>query len=87
VNRLLRRVRDYAQVHGDGTIDRATAQAALALFEVDADGLDRLDRSAEALVKSFGGGPAGLSTLQSLSGRSQKLLRVSSSRSLCARGS
>ena len=39
VNRLLRRVRDYAQVHGDGTIDRATAQAALALFEVDADGL------------------------------------------------
>ncbi len=64
VNRLLRRVRDYAQVHGDGTIDRATAQAALALFEVDADGLDRLDRSVlEALVKSFGGGPAGLSTL------------------------
>ena len=70
VNRLLRRVRDYAQVHGDGTIDRATAQAALALFEVDADGLDRLDRSVlEALVKSFGGGPAGLSTLAVAVGR------------------
>lgn len=64
VNRLLRRVRDYAQVHGDGSIDRATAQAALALFEVDDHGLDRLDRSVlEALVKNFGGGPAGLSTL------------------------
>lgn len=64
VNRLLRRVRDYAQVHGDGQINRSTAQAALALFEVDEQGLDRLDRSVlEALVKSFGGGPVGLSTL------------------------
>lgn len=64
VNRLLRRVRDYAQVHGDGRINLATAQAALALFEVDEQGLDRLDRSVlEALVKSFGGGPVGLSTL------------------------
>ncbi|MFA7266398.1 MAG: Holliday junction branch migration DNA helicase RuvB [Candidatus Nanopelagicales bacterium] len=64
VNRLLRRVRDYAQVHGDGQINRETAQAALALFEVDEQGLDRLDRSVlEALVKSFGGGPVGLSTL------------------------
>ena len=64
MNRLLRRVRDYAQVHGDGTIDQPTAQAALELFEVDSQGLDRLDRGVlEALVKSFGGGPAGLSTL------------------------
>ncbi len=64
VNRLLRRVRDFAQVHGDGSVDRATAQAALELFEVDEEGLDRLDRSVlEALVKSFNGGPAGLSTL------------------------
>lgn len=64
VNRLLRRVRDYAQVHGNGRIDRATAQAALALFEVDDRGLDRLDRSVlESLVKNFNGGPAGLSTL------------------------
>ncbi len=64
VNRLLRRVRDYAQVHGDRRIDRSTAQAALALFEVDDCGLDRLDRSVlNALVKNFNGGPAGLSTL------------------------
>ncbi|TAK69526.1 MAG: Holliday junction branch migration DNA helicase RuvB [Actinomycetota bacterium] len=63
-NRLLRRVRDYAQVHGDGAVDRSTAQAALDLFEVDADGLDRLDRAVlGALVRMFGGGPVGLSTL------------------------
>ena len=44
-NRLLRRVRDYAQVHGHPVIDRATAHAALDLYEVDAIGLDRLDRA------------------------------------------
>ena len=63
-NRLLRRVRDYAQVHGDGTLDLDTAQAALDLYEVDALGLDRLDRAVlEAVVLRFGGGPVGLSTL------------------------
>jgi holliday junction DNA helicase RuvB len=63
-NRLLRRVRDYAQVHGDGRVDRDTARAALALYEVDERGLDRLDRAVlHALVVRFGGGPVGLSTL------------------------
>lgn len=63
-NRLLRRVRDYAQVEGRGTIDRNTAQAALDLFEVDTLGLDRLDRAVlHALVSRFGGGPVGVSTL------------------------
>ena len=63
-NRLLRRVRDYAQVHGDGTVSLATAEAALDLFEVDLLGLDRLDRSVlDALVRRFGGGPVGVSTL------------------------
>ena len=63
-NRLLRRVRDYAQVHGRGVIDRATAHAALDLYEVDALGLDRLDRSVLlALLRTFRGGPVGLSTL------------------------
>lgn len=63
-NRLLRRVRDYAQVHGDGTVDRVTAHSALDLYEVDALGLDRLDRSVlEALVVKFDGGPVGLNTL------------------------
>ena len=64
VNRLLRRVRDYAQVHGDGSVDRPTACAALELFEVDERGFDRLDSAVlEALIRGFGGGPVGLSTL------------------------
>jgi holliday junction DNA helicase RuvB len=63
-NRLLRRVRDFAEVRGDGTINRAVAAAALEVYEVDALGLDRLDRAVlETLVKRFGGGPVGLSTV------------------------
>ncbi len=63
-NRLLRRVRDYALVHSDSTINQRTAHAALDLYEVDALGLDRLDRSVlEALLGTFRGGPVGLSTL------------------------
>ena len=63
-NRLLRRVRDYAQVRADGRVDREIAAAALAVYEVDGRGLDRLDRAVlEALLKLFGGGPVGLSTL------------------------
>uniref|UniRef100_UPI000A7FBABE Holliday junction DNA helicase RuvB C-terminal domain-containing protein n=1 Tax=Streptomyces hirsutus TaxID=35620 RepID=UPI000A7FBABE len=63
-NRLLRRVRDYAQVRADGVVTREVAEAALAVYEVDARGLDRLDRAVlEALLKLFGGGPVGLSTL------------------------
>ena len=63
-NRLLRRVRDYAQVRSDGVVTRPLAQAALDLFEVDALGLDRLDRSVlDALCRRFAGGPVGLGTL------------------------
>jgi len=63
-NRLLRRVRDYAEVRGDGVVDRAVAQAALKVYDVDELGLDRLDREVlDALVRRFGGGPVGLSTL------------------------
>ncbi|MEO7422783.1 MAG: Holliday junction branch migration DNA helicase RuvB [Ornithinibacter sp.] len=63
-NRLLRRVRDWAQVHGAGHVDRHAAREALALFDVDEAGLDRLDRAVlEALCRRFGGGPVGLSTL------------------------
>jgi len=63
-NRLLRRVRDYAEVRGDGVITRDAARAALELYEVDESGLDRLDRGVlSALVHRFGGGPVGLSTL------------------------
>jgi len=63
-NRLLRRVRDYAEVRADGRVTAVTAAAALAVYDVDELGLDRLDRAVlEALVKRFGGGPVGLSTL------------------------
>lgn len=63
-NRLLRRVRDYAQVEADGRVDVPTARAALEVFEVDDLGLDRLDRRLlEALVDRFDGGPVGVATL------------------------
>ncbi|MCB2414076.1 Holliday junction branch migration DNA helicase RuvB [Demequina sp. TTPB684] len=63
-NRLLRRVRDWAQVHGNGNGDLEAASAALEVYEVDARGLDRLDRAVlRALCTRFGGGPVGLSTL------------------------
>jgi holliday junction DNA helicase RuvB len=63
-NRLLKRVRDYAEVHGEGTITAGIASRALDLLEVDAEGLDRLDREIlAAICDKFGGGPVGLSTL------------------------
>jgi Holliday junction DNA helicase RuvB len=63
-NRLLRRVRDWAQVHGGGSIDRHAAREALALYDVDEMGLDRLDRAVlESLCRRFAGGPVGLATL------------------------
>jgi len=63
-NRLLRRVRDFAEVEAGGRIDRDVARAALVVFEVDELGLDRLDRRLlEAVIDSFDGGPVGVSTL------------------------
>jgi Holliday junction DNA helicase RuvB len=63
-NRLLRRVRDYAQVHSNGKVDIKEAKAALEMYEVDAIGLDRLDLAVlETLVKRFNGVPVGISTL------------------------
>lgn len=63
-NNLLRRVRDYAQVKGDGRIDGGTADRALAMLEIDEDGLDEMDkRILEAIIVKFSGGPVGLSSL------------------------
>jgi Holliday junction DNA helicase RuvB len=63
-NRLLRRVRDWAEVRGDGRIDATVAAAALRTFDVDERGLDKLDRAIlQALCVTFGGGPVGLATL------------------------
>jgi holliday junction DNA helicase RuvB len=63
-NRLLRRVRDYAQVRADGVVTREIAHRALELYEVDPLGLDRLDRAVlDSLCRRFGGGPVGISTL------------------------
>ena len=63
-NRLLRRVRDFAQVRGSGTIDRPTANAALAMLEVDAHGFDEIDRRLMlTIIQKYDGGPVGLGTL------------------------
>lgn len=63
-NRLLRRCRDYAQVRGSGQIDRATAQAALEMLEVDKHGFDEMDRRLLlAIMEKYQGGPVGLNTL------------------------
>ncbi|MFZ1410232.1 MAG: Holliday junction branch migration DNA helicase RuvB [Micropruina sp.] len=63
-NRLLRRVRDFSQVRSEGRLSPQVAEAALELYEVDALGLDRLDRAVlDALCRRFGGGPVGVSTL------------------------
>ena len=76
-NRLLRRVRDYAEVRGDGVVSLEAARAALALYEVDESGLDRLDRAVlTALVRRFGGGPVGLSTLAVAVGEEAETVEV-----------
>jgi Holliday junction DNA helicase RuvB len=72
-NRLLRRVRDFAEVRGDGTVDQVTAREGLALFGVDDLGLDKVDRAIlSAICERFGGGPVGLSTLAISVGESQE---------------
>ncbi|MEU6426958.1 Holliday junction branch migration DNA helicase RuvB [Microbispora sp. NPDC046973] len=76
-NRLLRRVRDFAEVRAEGVITREVAAAALNLYEVDAEGLDRLDRAVlDALLRKFGGGPVGLSTLAVAVGEEPETVEV-----------
>ncbi|HVY68139.1 MAG TPA: Holliday junction branch migration DNA helicase RuvB [Patescibacteria group bacterium] len=71
-NRLLKRVRDFAQVQGHDTITLDVARAALDMLEVDALGLDKNDRRIlEAIVGKFGGGPVGLNTLAAATGEEE----------------
>jgi holliday junction DNA helicase RuvB len=74
-NRLLRRVRDYAQVRGNGTVDAATAAAALDLLEVDPLGLDSLDRKfLLVIIEKFEGGPVGIESLAAAIGEERGTL-------------
>jgi Holliday junction DNA helicase RuvB len=74
-NRLLRRVRDFAQVKGDGRIDAAIADAALDLLDVDPRGLDALDRSLlTAIIERFDGGPVGIESLAAAIGEERGTL-------------
>ena len=86
-NRLLRRVRDFAEVHGNGTIDLEATSAALAMYEVDLLGLDRLDRTLlEVLIKKFKGGPVGLTTLAMSMGEEAETLESLAEPFLLRRG-
>lgn len=74
-NRLLRRVRDYAQVHGDGTIDAQSAVKALEMLEVDEFGFDELDRKILAtLIEQYQGGPAGIQAIAAAVGEDRGTL-------------
>jgi len=71
-NRLLKRVRDFAQVKGSGSVDAEVAEAGLEMLEVDAGGLDRSDRNLlDTVARKFAGGPVGLSTLAVAIGEEQ----------------
>ncbi len=76
-NRLLKRVRDYAQVKANGKIDRAIATTALELFHVDPQGLDWLDRQLlTVLIEKFHGGPVGLDTLAAATGEDSQTIEA-----------
>ena len=75
VNRLLRRVRDYAEVRGDGTLTPAIVDTALDILEIDALGLDALDREyLIALIKHYDGGPAGIEAIAASMGHERDTL-------------
>lgn len=74
-NRLLKRVRDYAQVVGNGTVDIETAKLALKMFEVDDEGLDLLDKKIMlTIINKFSGGPVGLDTLGAAVGENSETI-------------
>jgi Holliday junction DNA helicase RuvB len=74
-NRLLRRVRDFAQVKADGTINKAVAEQALAMLDVDEKGFDQMDRNILlAVIDKFGGGPVGIDNLSSAIGEERETI-------------
>jgi Holliday junction DNA helicase RuvB len=74
-NRLLRRVRDFAQVKGDGTITRKVAEEALLMFEVDRQGFDLMDRKILfTVIDKFGGGPVGIDSLAAAIGEEKSTI-------------
>ena len=74
-NRLLRRVRDYAQVKGDGTVSKAVAEAGLKMLDVDVLGLDTMDRKLLlAVIEKFSGGPVGIDSLAAAVGEERETL-------------
>jgi Holliday junction DNA helicase RuvB len=74
-NRLLKRVRDYAQECADGTVDRSAADKALALLEIDGSGLDRMDRAfLDVIIDKFNGGPVGIDTVAAALGEDRDTL-------------
>ncbi|MGA0913860.1 MAG: Holliday junction branch migration DNA helicase RuvB [Candidatus Nanopelagicaceae bacterium] len=86
-NRLLRRVRDYSQVHHDGSVSLQEANSALAMYEVDESGLDRLDRAIlQTLIDNFAGGPVGLSTLALSVGEESETVEIVSEPFLIRQG-
>lgn len=74
-NRLLKRVRDYCEIRGDGSIDCKIAQKALDILGIDASGLDELDREIlGAIIESYGGGPVGIETLSLMLGEDRRTI-------------
>lgn len=76
-NRLLKRTRDYAEVHGNGTITKPIVSDALKMLEIDHIGLDRVDRVLlETIIQKFGGGPVGLNTLAAATSEEQETIET-----------
>lgn len=76
-NRLLKRTRDYADVHGNGTITKDIVTDALTMLEIDRIGLDRVDRLIlETIIQKFGGGPVGLNTLAAATSEEQETIEL-----------
>jgi len=86
-NRLLRRVRDFSQVHHDGSVSLQEATSALTMYEVDERGLDRLDHAIlQTLIDNFAGGPVGLSTLALSVGEESETVEIVSEPFLIRQG-